>query len=152
MGLQYERACTAVTELSTQVFEASETLNDVQRQVIVFEQRVHDYEEDGQNAPAPSRHNVRRVQVEVNTALVQLNTQDMSFVSGALYNYLTNMSEECRKLCMNRDSIGEIWQDPQFKRFSEYIDEICLVISRGCRELNSYRNHLNVQIRNLESN
>ena len=148
-GKQYKQACDAVTELSADVYDASEVLNDVQHQIIKFENKCHYYEGESISAPSPRRHSVRKIKVSVNTSEILFEKPQMIYVRNALDKYSKLAREECKKLRSNRDSIGRIWTDRQFKDFSVYIDNVCMIVEKGCRELDEYKNYLNERIKGM---
>ena len=148
-GTQYKKACDAVTELSARLYSASETLNDVQHQIVEYENKCHRYEDESASASNPRKHNVKQVKVTVNTFETEFHKTEMITVRNSLEKYSRSAKEECKKLRSNRDSIGRVWTDRQFKDFSTYIDDICSVIEKGCKELDDYKNYLNVKIKEL---
>lgn len=149
-GTQYKKACEAVTELSAQLYGASETLNDVQHQIVKFENKCHRYEDESASASSPRKHNVKKVKVTVNTSEIEFHKSQMITVRDSLEKYSRSAKEECKKLRSNRDSIGRVWTDRQFKDFSVYIDDVCSVIEKGCKELDDYKNYLNIKIKELD--
>lgn len=149
-GKQYKKACDAATELSTQLYSASETLNDVQHQVVKFANKSSRYEDESSMLGSPRRHNVKKVKVSVNTSEIEFHKAEMIIVRDRLDKYSRSAKEECKKLRSNRDSIGRVWIDRQFKDFSSFIDDVCSVIEKGCKELDEYKDYLNVKIKELE--
>ena len=148
-GIQYQKACNAVCELSKELYGASETLNDVQCQIVKFENKCHNYEEESELAVKPRRHSVKVVKVSSNTSEIEFHKAEMITVKNALENYTRGVREQCKILRANRDSIGRIWTDRQFKDFSTYIDDVCAVVETGCKQLDEYKIHLNNKIKNL---
>lgn len=148
-GKQYNKACNAVTKLSSQLFEASETLNDVQRQIVLFAKKVCEYEQVSFTLGSPRKHNVKKIKVSVNTSGIEFHKDEMILVRDKLEEYSRSAKEENKKLRSNRDAIGGIWSDRQYKDFSKYIDDVSSEIETGCKELDEYSAFLTGQIKDL---
>lgn len=148
-GNQYNKACNAVAELSSQLFEASETLNDLQQQIVKFANKASRYEEETSMLGSPRKHNVKKAKVSVNTSEIEFHKEEMIVVKGNLEKYSRSAKEESKKLSSNRDSIGRIWHDRQFKDFSTYIDYVLAAVEKGCKELDEYAVFLNNRINGL---
>ncbi len=148
-GKQYNKACNAVTKLSSQLFEASETLNDVQQQIVLFANKGSRYEQDSSMLGSPRKHNVKKAKVSVNTSEIEFHKDEMILVRDRLEKYSRSAKEENKKLRSNRDAIGRIWSDRQYKDFSKYIDDVSSEIETGCKELDEYSAFLTGQIKDL---
>ena len=98
---------------------------------------------------SPRKHNVKKAKVSVNTSEIEFHKDEMILVRDRLEKYSRSAKEENKKLRSNRDAIGRIWSDRQYKDFSKYIDDVSSEIETGCKELDEYSAFLTGQIKDL---
>lgn len=146
-GIQYKKACDAVTKLSDELYDASEILNDVQTQVVKYENKIHCYEGETFSAASPRKHAVKKMSVNANTAQVEFHKEQMVYLIAIIDKYIVSCVDEVKKLRYNKENVGKVWYDRQFKDFSIYIDEVCGIIFNGCKELDEYKNYLTDKVK-----
>ncbi len=148
-GIQYKNACDAITDLSNQIYDASEELNELQRQVVEFQNKCYRYEGLGYLCTSPRSHNINRIRVLANTSSIDFKKPEMIIVRDALERYSCSARDVYKKLQSDRDYIGTIWEDRQFRDFSSFIDEVCIIIENGCKNLDEYKDYLHARIKEI---
>ncbi len=148
-GHQYTNAVNATKNLSVAIYNASVIMNDVQHQICQYISRCCRYEEIHRNIPVPRRHDIKIVKLDTITSVIIYRKEEMIQVRNALVAYVASSRREAQNLIANREAIRPIWKDTQFRLFSEYVDEICVILRNGADVLETYANHLANLINNL---
>ena len=149
-GKQYDKIRDSIKDFSRELYDASESLNNLQRQLVNFINKILIYEEYSNLCARPNSHNVRIVDVDVNTSEFYFQRDDIIKMIRRLEGYLNTARNECRELKRNRNDIGGFWCDPQFDAFSEWIDGVCLEVENGCKDLEHYVDHLKIRLKEFE--
>jgi uncharacterized protein YukE len=144
-GKQYNNMCLAVNKFSKDIYTASDVLNDLQHQVVEFENKCHVFENEPPSASG-TVHNVNYTELSANTGEFQMHKDQMKAVSNALEAYFAFARQTAMQLRSNRDSICAIWLDSQSKDFSEVIEEVFAMIEAGCQVLDNYKQYLDFLI------
>lgn len=150
-GNQYERACVAISNLSRELAVISADMNELQHQVVRYENKCHIYEGEPPSAVSPAGYQVQEIQAEVNVSEFQFHLNEMHLVKKSIDLYISSSAESMGIMRMYRDEIGTFWQDTQFRDFSQIIDEVGAVVYAGCRELEMYSTFLSGKIRELSN-
>ena len=74
-------------KLRDKLFDASLELNDMQNQIVAYQNKIYRYEDMSENAPSPNPYLVTKRHISVDTSAVQFNRADMMNVTAALRNY-----------------------------------------------------------------
>ena len=151
-GVQYDKACKAIKELSIVLFEGSEEMNEMQRQIVVLQNKSFIYEDMNDRGVRPNPHNVKRIDVQVDTKQTHLTVEVVRKLIDFIKGYSDYTLQILNKLSEDRYSIGNYWVDNQFKEFSQFVDSIIRKTKGGINELNSYREHLKNRLNVIESN
>lgn len=150
-GNQYENACKSLQLLSHHIKECTTTINDLEMQVVAFQNKVYRFEGSNKTAPTPKKYTINEAKVNTNLAKVQYGTNEMKVVSIGLSQYCERARSVIKGILMARNRIGTVWVDPQFKDFSSVIDSVQVVAEKHIKELESYVVYLNTRIKELMS-
>ena len=123
-GVQYDKACKAIKKLSIVLFEGSEEMNEMQRQIVVLQNKSFIYEDMNDRGTKPNPHNVKRIDVTVDTSQMRLTVDVVRKLIDFIKGYSDYTLQILKKLSDDRYSIGNYWVDNQFKEFSQFIDSI----------------------------
>lgn len=148
---QYEKATVAVCNLSEFLFNASEQLNEMQGQIVRYQDAIARYNERSDSFSAPNAHNVQKVQIGVDTKRSQFTYDEMIHVNQSIQKYTSDARTTARQLKSNKESIGSIWRDPQFRDFSAFIDEIVSKTENSIVTLEEYSTHLSQKIKEFKN-
>ena len=142
-GTQYLKCASASLNLSRSLYDAAESLNILQRQVIEYCQRVVRLEELNIIIPPPRPFDVQPIIVEVNRGMIRFDVPEMIIVRDSLRHYSENIREGFRILNSHVQDIGSVWKDPQYKDFVDWIDEVTSPVLPKCNQLEEYGDYLN---------
>ena len=150
-GIQYENACRSLQALSLHMRDSALIINDLEMQVVAFQNKVYRFEGSNKSAPMPRKYVVAETRVNANTANIQYGTNEMRAVSTALSQYCERAKTAIKGIMMARNRISSVWLDPQFKDFSSVIEGVRVVSEKHIKELEAYVMYLNVRIKELMS-
>lgn len=148
-GSQYENACTALHALSRHIKESVLIINDLEAQVVAFQNKVYRFEGINKSAPMPKKYVINESRVVANHAIVQYGMNEMRTVATGLSQYCDKTRNVIKGLLQARSRIATIWVDSQFKDFSAVIDSVRMAAEKHIKELDSYVTHLNTRIKEL---
>lgn len=150
-GDQYTKAVQAVSELSKHLYESSETMNDMQRQIVDYQNKIFHYEEQHMHAQQPKRHEVRKINVETITHVIEFRREEMLMVYKEIMTYVKNSAEALKRLRDDKNNIGQIWLDEQYKIFDQFIEGVVKTTIKHGKVLEDYAKHLKQLIGALTS-
>lgn len=148
-GTQFERVIKTAVKLRDKLFDASMELNDMQNQIVAYQNKVYRYEEMAENAPAPNPYRVTQRHINVETSVVQFNRPDMINVTAALRNYSERVTHHIKTINSKKNSIAMVWMDTQYKTFADFIDNVTRDIIESIRIYEDYVKYLEDRIKEL---
>lgn len=149
-GARYEWVVKVSLELRDKLCDASENLNEMQNQVVAYQNKIYRYEGMPENAQAPNPYLVTKSEtISIETSSVQFNRSEMIELSKMLRQYAAAVFEQTRAIVEEKNSIAGVWKDTQYNDFSEYIDLIAKNIGDALKEFESYVLYLDVKIKEL---
>ena len=148
-GQQYEKAVNAVSELSNTLYNKSIELNQSQRDLVNYIDRVDRFNDRPPSALPPRNHQVTRIKVSVNTRDDRFTKETIQKVIRMLNSYCDNISKQKAQLINEKSNIGSKWKDSQYRVYSSFIEEICRAIESGTRTLREYADYLQSKINNM---
>ena len=148
---QFEKAAVSIYNLSEHLFEASEQLNDMQCQIVKYQEAIARYNDNSYTFSAPNAHNVKKVQIDTDTNHFQFTHDEMVYVNQCIQKYTNDARDTIKHLKSNKESIGSIWKDPQYKDFSDFIDEIVSKTENSIAVLEEYSAYLARKITELKN-
>lgn len=143
---QYDRACNVISAFSNFLFDKSEELNDMQVQIVEYQNSTNRYNEKSGCFSNPNSHDVRKVIVDVDVQHFQFTLDEMRYVNQSIETYIKNAEDISNQLLNNKNEVGSIWRDPQYEDFSQFIDEVVTATKQSLTIVNDYSIHLNQQI------
>ncbi len=148
-GTQFERVIRRLVNLSDVLYQASVDLNVMQNEIVAYQNKIFRYEDMAELATVPNPHMVQRININVETYVVQFNRAEMMSVAAELQNYRDAVFYHVRNLVENKNQVGSIWHDSQYKIFAEFIDEICNEIVDALKLFDEYILVLEEKIKEL---
>ena len=149
-GLQYRKVVETATILRDELFDASMELNEMQNQIVAYQNKMYRYEDMAANAPSANPYLVQKRQIDVDSSGFQFNRTDMLQVDAALRNYSERVYHHIKSINEKKDSIASVWQDQQYNDFSEFIIGITKKIFDAIRLYEDYVIHLEERIKELD--
>lgn len=147
-GQQFEKAVTEIHNFSVFLCEMSDKLNEMQREVVDYQNRISRFEglaEDG----TYNNLNVRVVNVFADTGEVQLTSDQWILVYEKICEYCRNSMDSASQLQSKKNDVGEIWQDSQYMRFSDFIDSIVNEAKEKILVVEDYAQNLKTELSRL---
>lgn len=149
-GSQYERVVNTTMRLRDELFEASTDLNEMQNQIVAYQNKIYRYEEMSDSAAKPYPYLVNRNQnVNVETAVVQFNRTEMMNLVDILNGYAGKVLHQLRTISQKKNSIAMVWCDSQYDDFAEFIDTVSKSVLEALKEYKDYVDYLNEKIKEL---
>ena len=150
-GVQYENASRSLQALSHYMRESTLVINDLEMQVVAFQNKVYRFEGSNKSAPTPKKYVINEARTNTNHVVVQYGMNEMKAVSTGLAQYCERTRSVIKGMLMARNRISTVWVDPQFKDFSSVIEEVRVVTEKHIKELDAYVVYLNARIKELMS-
>lgn len=150
-GNQYEHATTTVYNLSKELYSSAININDLQNQVCKFVEKSNDYDLRHDITISSRKINIQIVKVPVNVNKVEYNKEEMKSVLAALSRYEQSTKKACLQIRNDKNNIGYIWKDRQYRDFEIEIDQLVKKIDDAIKVISTYMNDLDKHIRRLDS-
>lgn len=149
-GTQYQRVISALTRLREELYESSVELNEMQNQVVAYQNKIFRFEDMSEMASAiPNSYMVNRTVINVDISVVKFSVSEMMSVSAELKNYSEVVFYHTKNLCDSKNQIASIWMDSQYQIFSEFIDSVCAKIVDALKLFDEYVVYLDEKIKEL---
>ena len=149
-GRQYQTMVEAASALGNKLCQAAMDINQMQKDVCVYENKVRRFEGLPENADMPNQYLVSTRRVMVDGGRTVINLAEMRYLARLLVEYSDIVERHRRDICRKRDDISAIWRDPQFVNFSAFIDEVSETIIRAKRVFENYIDFLKQRIEDLQ--
>ena len=147
LGKQYDKAAKATLVLSEILYSASIEVNQLQNDIVDFQNKSYRFEEMSEHAVKPQPHLVQKAPVQVIKTMFYFGRDEMIVVANAIHKYCSNTQSIFKILVQNVNEIGRIWVDPLYNEFRENIYELVNKSSRYFNDLEDYARHLDMKIK-----
>ena len=148
-GSQYEKVVSTSMFLRDEMFEASVELNDMQNQIVAYQNKIYRYEDLAESAQKPNPYLVTKRQVSVDTSIIQFSRTDMIDVAAALRNYSEQVYHHIKTINEKKNSIAAVWRDTQYDDFAEFVGEVTKDVVEAIRVFEDYVIYLEEKIKEL---
>lgn len=148
-GQQYQRVVNTLRELRKILFQASFEMNQMQNEVVQYQNKIFRYEGLTESAAHPNEYMVREINVDVDVTSTQFSGIEMTEVQESLAAYSEAVRYYIGNLVTSKNQLGTYWQDPQYYDFSDYIDEIVKQIEDALKDFDDYVQFLQEAIKEL---
>ncbi len=148
-GAQYEKVVNTSMHLRDEMFEASIELNDMQNQIVEYQNKIYRYEDMAESAQRPNPYLASKRQFSVDTSNVQFNRSDMLDVAASLRNYSEIVFHHIKTINDKKNSLAVVWRDTQYNDFSEFIGEVTKKVIDAIKQYEEYVIYLEEKIKEL---
>ena len=148
-GAQYENVIRTSMYLRDELFDAALELNDMQKQIVAYQNKIYRYEDMAESAQQPNPYLITKRQISVENSITHFNQSDMMEVVEILKNYSERVSHHIKMIEENKNSIAAVWRDTQYDDFAEFIDEVTGKINDAIKLFEEYVNYLEEKIKEL---
>ena len=135
---QFERVVTRLLALRDVLYQASVDLNEMQNEIVAYQNKIFRYEDMAELASAPNPHMVQRININVDVSLTKINLAEMISVSTELQNYSNAIYDYTNNLIDSKEQAATIWLDSQYNIFAQYVDEVCSEIVSALQVFDEY--------------
>lgn len=148
-GIQYEKVVNTSMLLRDEMFEAAIELNDMQNQIVEYQNKIYRYEEMAESAQRPNPFLPTKRQISIDTSIVQFNRSDMLDVAAALRNYSEIVFHHIKTINEKKNSLAAVWRDTQYDDFAEFISEVIKNVVDAIKQFEDYVIYLEEKIKEL---
>ena len=149
-GKQYEKVVNTSMNLRDILFRASTELNDMQNQIVEYQNKIYRYEDMSDYAQKPNAYlvSVNR-NVNVDTSMMQFSREEMISVASVLRNYMDKVIHHIKDINEKKNEIASVWRDAQYNDFADFIETVERYIIEGIKAFEEYVIYLEDKIREL---
>lgn len=148
-GEQYKKVVNTSLRLRDEMFQASVELNEMQNQIVAYQNKIYRYEDMSESAPRANPYLVTKRQINVDTSIVQFNRTDMLEVVSVLRNYSEKVFHHIKSINQKKNSIAMVWMDTQYNDFAEFIEIVTKTIIDAIKIYEEYVIYLENKIKEL---
>ncbi len=148
-GKQYQNVLNTTMLLRDELFDASIQLNDMQNQIVAYQNKVYRYEDMAQSASRPNPYLVTKRRFNADTTAVQFTRSEMQDVIDSLRNYSEMVIQYLQTIDIKRNEIAAVWRDSQYNDFSEFVDEVIRDVVKSVETYEEYIQYLDEKIKEL---
>ena len=149
-GSQFEKAVRTALVLRKEVIKASRELNEMQHQIVKYQNKIYRYEDLAQRASSPNPFCINERTITPNNNTMQFNKTEMISFAGKLDKYHDIVLQGIRRIQQKKQSAGSIWQDNQYTVFSSFVDDVSKKIIEALKEFSEYVRYLKEKIKELD--
>ena len=148
-GHQYQKMATSLASLNARLYDASLDMNNMQNEIVAYQNKVMRYEDQAQTAHLPNKHVVNKANLNVEVNDIEFTLMDMLAVKNGLITYSENVFHEMQDIVSKKNEIGQIWLDTQYNSFAEFIDELNMDTLYSLKMFGEYIGYLDERIKEL---
>ena len=149
-GTQFEKVVETTLRLRDEVFESSQELNEMQNQIVAYQNKIYRYEEMAESAVMPNPYLVTKRDITVDTNVFQFNRSEMIELVASLKNYGERVFHHLQIINNEKKSIAAVWKDTQYTDFAEFVEGVIKNIVEALKVFDEYVIFLNEKIKELE--
>lgn len=150
-GAQYNRMMEKIYQLRDTLLRSSEELNVMQNEVVRFMNKVFRYEDMSEAAPRPNSYMVQKTALNIENTGTAFVLTDMLDVESALRDYSEAIYSQAVKFNDEKNRLESVWNDAQYKDFSEFVESVCKEIIDSLKVFDEYRTVLAEKIKELQA-
>ena len=148
-GVQYKKVVNTSLHLRDEMFEASIDLNDMQNQIVEYQNKIYRYEDMAESAQRPNPYLPTKRRINIDTSIVQFSRSDMLDVAAALRNYSEVVFHHIKTINEKKNTLGAVWRDTQYNDFADFIDEVTKNVVDAIKLFEDYVIYLEEKIKEL---
>lgn len=148
-GAQYERVVNTSCSLRDELFDASLELNDMQKQIVAYQNKIYRYEDMTESASLPNPYLVTKRQISTDSSAIQFTRTDMVRLSNLLKDYSEKVYASIKKINQEKNDIAGIWMDTQYDDFANFIESLSKSVVDALKVYEEYVMYLEEKIREL---
>ena len=148
-GNQYDKMAKSLVSLRSKLYDASLQLNEIQNEIVLYQEKVMRYEGLPGSATIPNKYLVSRANIHVDTTEVQFNRSEMIDLQNRLNSYCEMIYYGIQDIVRGKNEIAQVWLDTQYNDFSEFVDEINMETLKSLEVFREYLEYLDTVIKEV---
>ena len=148
-GQQYEKVVNTSITIRDELFEASLQLNDMQKQIVAYQNKIYRYEDMSESATAPNPYLVTKRTISTDMSSVQFSRTDMIRLAKLLREYSEKVYASIKMINQRKNDAASIWMDSQYDDFAEFIEKVTKSVVDALRVFEGYVIYLEKKIKEL---
>ena len=149
-GKQFQNTVNTAMKLRDEVYDASMDLNEMQNQIVKYQNKINRYEDVTDFIAAPNYFEVTKTTVSPDVAEIRMTRTEMMSLVSMMEEYHAEVSSQLRFINEKKDDIGNIWRDSQYTDFAEFIEEISDKLQQGLKIYDDFVLYLKERILELD--
>ena len=150
MGKRYENVVTYSLRLRDDLFDASYLLNDMQNQIVAYQNKIYIYEGMAEWVEKPNPCLITKTDVTLTNSGVQFTKRDMIELVTLLRSYSEGVLRQLNTIKDKKDSIAAVWLDSQYNDFAEFVSGVIKKVVGTVKIFEDFVNDLEERIKGLE--
>jgi len=150
-GSQYIKLGDAATNFSKYLEEQTKEMNECQREIQFYMEKLDGYEEKREDLFSVKSNNVETVKADLETRQTFVSFESIVSMQKRLVNYSENTKATLQKLNREKEETRSYWYDKQYNTFSDFIEDVTLVVKKALELFDAYAEHLQKQINELHN-
>ena len=148
-GQQFEKIVNMTVRLRDELFEDAHELNDLQGQIVSYQNKVSRYEGLSESAPRPNPFLARKRPINVDTTQFQFNREEMLRLVAALTNYAEIVHQHLKRINDKKNTAGQIWRDTQYKDFAAFVEDVTRRVQDVLKDYGGFVQDIEERIKGL---
>lgn len=149
-GLQFEKVIDIAMFLRDKLYNASIAMNDMQNQIVAYQNKIYRYEGMSAAAQLPNAYLVQRRNIDADTFAVQFDRTEMIEVASYMETYSEQVLYELVTIKYKKDAIAAVWRDPQYYDFADFVDDVIKTVLNAVEIFDDYVISLKERIQEMD--
>ena len=145
-GQQYEFIAKHAKDLAKALDESSIQMNSMQKQIVEFQIKTNRFNDTHLSVGTIRKRNVIEINPNVSTQETYFEIDTIKLVHAKFVDFSKKTEANIKKLVSEKDSIKSFWDDPQYRRFSDFINDIANLVRKYLFIFNKYADYLHGKI------
>lgn len=148
-GAQFGKVVKTCLRLRDELFLVASELNEMQNQVVAFQNKIYRYEERAESAFEPNPFLAAKRQISTDQLSVRFDRVEMMQVVAALKNYKERVFYSMHSIEEKKNNLANVWLDNQYGIFSAFVDDVIKRIEKAIEIFDEYVIKLEERIKEL---
>ncbi len=149
LGKTYNDIAQTTSAFRSELYDSSVEMNDLQRQLINYQNKLYRYEGINRSAPSPNRFFVQKRNISTDTHSFMFSRKDMQDLINMIKSYIRFVEGDINKIVKTKNEAAYFWKDRQYNDFSSFIDDINNKIKRAIKKYEGFITDIENKVKEL---
>ncbi|MBR1764616.1 MAG: hypothetical protein IJ746_04415 [Ruminococcus sp.] len=149
LGKTYNNIVQTTAELRSELYYSSAEMNDLQRQLIDYQNKLYRYEGINRSAPSPNKFFVQKRKLSTSTNGFMFSRKDMQDLIAMIKSFVGSVESNLKNIVKAKDSASHFWKDRQYKDFSSFIDDVNNKTQRAIKKYEGFIADIDNKVKEL---